>query len=40
MIKLIDIRNVCTICALEKPSFVIDKFCHDCWESMVALGRS
>jgi hypothetical protein len=31
---LIDIRNVCTICAMQKDSFIYKNYCHDCWEAM------
>jgi len=34
MIHVIDLSEVCRICALKVNQFAFDRYCLSCWESM------
>ena len=34
MIDILDLRDVCSMCAFKVNQFAIDKICLDCWKGM------
>lgn len=34
MIQVIDLSEICRICALKVTQFAFDRYCLDCWEAM------